>query len=468
MTTRQAAIEAIEGFFDGGGFRDELAARVAVQSSSREEEHQPDVEAYLNDHMRPAFEAMGFTVERHENPMLPRAPFLVAKRIEDPSLPTLFCYGHGDTVPGEEGRWREDRDPWTLDVTTDANGVERWYGRGTADNKGQHAINMAALRQVIETRGKLGYNVTFLVEMAEEMGSPGLQEFCVANREMLKADLLIASDGPRLSTELADIRLGTRGALNIRMRLEYREGGHHSGNWGGLLANPAIVLMHAITSLVGPTGQVKHPTLKPQHMPNSVRAALGSVDVVSGPDDPDIDPWWGEPGLTAAEKVFGWNTFEVLSFISGDPDKPQNAVPPFAEAICQIRFTVDTDPDLFIPAIREHFAENDWGDVVVEPARMSMLRASRLDPDHPAVPWAVRSITESLGRAPAVIPNSGGSLPNDIFLHKIGMPTLWVPHSYPGCSQHAPNEHVLAPLMREGLQMMTGLFWDLGEGFPHA
>ena len=49
----------------------------------------------------------------------------------------------------------------------------------------------------------------------------------------------------------------------------------------------------------------------------------------------------------------------------------------------------------------------------------------------------------------------------------LGLPTVWVPHSYAGCSQHAPNEHVLAPIMREGLRMMTGLFWDLGEkGVP--
>ncbi|MDB5923910.1 MAG: hypothetical protein JWN13_2846, partial [Betaproteobacteria bacterium] len=62
-----------------------------------------------------------------------------------------------------------------------------------------------------------------------------------------------------------------------------------------------------------------------------------------------------------------------------------------------------------------------------------------------------------------VLPNIGGSLPNDCFAEVLGLPTIWVPHSYAGCSQHAPNEHVLAPIMREGLQMMTGLFWDLAE-----
>jgi len=54
-------------------------------------------------------------------------------------------------------------------------------------------------------------------------------------------------------------------------------------------------------------------------------------------------------------------------------------------------------------------------------------------------------------------------LPNDAFAEILGMPTLWLPHSYPACAQHAANEHLLASVAREGLQIMAGLFWDLGE-----
>jgi hypothetical protein len=54
-------------------------------------------------------------------------------------------------------------------------------------------------------------------------------------------------------------------------------------------------------------------------------------------------------------------------------------------------------------------------------------------------------------------------LPNECFADVLGLPTLWVPHSYAGCSQHAPDEHVLGSIVREGMQMMAGLFWDLGE-----
>jgi len=57
----------------------------------------------------------------------------------------------------------------------------------------------------------------------------------------------------------------------------------------------------------------------------------------------------------------------------------------------------------------------------------------------------------------------GGSLPNDVFTDGLGLPTIWIPHSYPACAQHAPDEHLLAPLARQALRLMAGLFWDLGD-----
>jgi hypothetical protein len=70
---------------------------------------------------------------------------------------------------------------------------------------------------------------------------------------------------------------------------------------------------------------------------------------------------------------------------------------------------------------------------------------------------------ETTGGKAGLLPNLGGGLPNDIFVEELGLPTLWVPHSYPGCSQHAPNEHVPAGLLREALGIMAGLYWDMGD-----
>ena len=92
------------------------------------------------------------------------------------------------------------------------------------------------------------------------------------------------------------------------------------------------------------------------------------------------------------------------------------------------------------------------------------MNATRLDPAHPWAQWAIGSVAATSGKDVAVLPNLGGSLPNDVFADVLGLPTIWVPHSYPGCSQHAPNEHVLGSVCREALQIMTGLWWDLGSG----
>jgi len=91
------------------------------------------------------------------------------------------------------------------------------------------------------------------------------------------------------------------------------------------------------------------------------------------------------------------------------------------------------------------------------------MQATRLDPESPWVKWAAQSIERTTGRKPAILPNLGGSLPNEVFSGTLGLPTVWIPHSYAACSQHAPNEHLLAPVVREALGIMAGVYWDLGE-----
>ena len=117
-------------------------------------------------------------------------------------------------------------------------------------------------------------------------------------------------------------------------------------------------------------------------------------------------------------------------------------------------------------AIEKTLASRGFAKVEVREADSQTMEATRLDPDHPWVRWAADSVASTTGGRPAILPNLGGSLPNDCFADALGLPTIWVPHSYPACSQHAPNEHMLARIAREGLQIMTGLFWDMGDKPP--
>jgi hypothetical protein len=125
---------------------------------------------------------------------------------------------------------------------------------------------------------------------------------------------------------------------------------------------------------------------------------------------------------------------------------------------------VGTDAKDIVPALRRHLDRNGFDMIEVSSMRKASMNATRLDPDSPLMQWAKDSVTQSFGSAPNILPNLGGSLPNDAFTDVLGVPTIWVPHSYASCSQHAANEHMLAPLARQGLQIMAGLFFDVGEG----
>jgi acetylornithine deacetylase/succinyl-diaminopimelate desuccinylase-like protein len=453
---RVAALAAAAAHFDSGAFAAELARRVAIRTESQDRASAPALRAYLADEIGPSLAALGFGFGVHPNPEPGSGPFLIARRHEGDELPTVLMYGHGDVVRGQDAAWTRGAGPWTL-----AAEGERWYGRGTADNKGQHSINIAALARVLERRERLGFNVTWLVETGEETGSPGLAAFCAAQRDALAADVLIASDGPRFRRDRPTIFLGSRGVANVDLSLTLRDGAHHSGNWGGLLRNPGTMLANAIATLVDAGGRILVPALRPPPIPANVRAALAGLEFGGDPGDPAIDLDWGEPGLTPAERVIAWNTLEVLAMVCGNPQHPVNAIPPTAKATLHMRFVVGTDVGRLREHLRSHHAAR--GFAAVEVGEPMVMAATRLDPDDPWVRFVQASIERSTGAPPVLLPNLGGSLPNDVFAELLGLPTVWVPHSYPACSQHAPDEHLLAPVARQALQIMTGLFWDLGD-----
>ncbi|MEM9761656.1 MAG: M20 family metallopeptidase [Pseudomonadota bacterium] len=460
--SRANAVAAAQAAFDRGRFIEELRRLVAIPSESQDPRGAEALARYLEEGILPRLERMGFTCRMVSNPLPAHGPFLIAERREGDDLPTILTYGHGDVIRGLEDRWRDGLSPWEIVEEGD-----RLYGRGTADNKGQHLVNLTALEAVLAVRGRLGFNMRAVIEMGEECGSPGLHALFLAEREALVADALIASDGPRLVAERPTLFFGARGGMTMDLEVDLREGAHHSGNWGGLLADPGLILAHALAGITDASGRILVPEWRPSSLTNSVRAALADLEIVAPPAGPQIDPDWGEPGLTGPEKVFGWNSFCVLAFECGEPARPVNAIQPRACARVQLRFVVGTDYDDIVPALRRHLTAQGFGMVRVTETDRPHFTATRLDPDDPWARWAAASVARTTGVPPAILPNLGGSLPNEEFAHVLGMPTIWVPHSYAGCSQHAPDEHALKSVLRQGLGIMAGLWWDLGEpGVP--
>src|ERR1700720_1532874 len=300
--SRAGAIARAAAYFDDGGFLADLKRRVAFPSTSQEPARAAALRAYLDDEIAPTLPLLGFPCRVLDNPHGP--PALVAERIENPDFVTVLVYGHGDTIAGQDALWRAGLEPWRVVVEG-----ERIYGRGTADNKGQHSVNIAALAAVLEERGALGFNCKVLIEMGEEVGSVGLGELCGLYRGyLLKAAVMIGSDGPRIAPEEPTIFLGARGGYPIDLIVELREGAHHSGNWGGLIANAGIVLAQALATIPAARGRFLVPEWRPP-LPQAARQVLASVEVDGGEDGPRVDRDWGEPGLSPAERLFGWQRF---------------------------------------------------------------------------------------------------------------------------------------------------------------
>ena len=422
--TREGAIARAEKYFDDGTFLADLARRVAIPTTSQEPAGKPALVEYVAAEMSATLLPLGYDCAVLPNPVDSHGPFLIARRIEDPTRPTVLTYGHGDVIRGQEAQWRHGLSPWRVVVEGD-----RIYGRGTADNKGQHSINIASLAAVIAERGSLGFNSIILIETGEEVGSPGLAQFCAANKARLTADVLIASDGPRLDQHHPTIFGGTRGVLNFDLKLSLRAGAHHSGNWGGLLANPGIILAHALATITDARGQIKVPEWRPKTLTASVRQALAEVPVGAGNDAPKIDADWGERDADAGRARL---RLEQLR----DPclhDRQSRCARECHSAHCQgtlpasfrRRDRCARDPS----GLRRHLDRHGFAQIEITADEL-VMNATRLDPEDPWVKFASRSIAATSGRKPAYVTQSRRLAAQRCFhrhsrhAHRVGAPFL--------------------------------------------
>jgi len=454
MTFKEKAVQHATQYFDKGYFKKDLAELISVKTESQNNEC--NLENYYDQNIIPMLVKMGFKCKVMENPLSKANIILFAERIENAEFSTILTYGHGDVVLGQDSCWDNGLSPYKL-IEKD----NRYYGRGTADNKGQHLINIKALNSLLSVQKKLGFNFKILFEMGEEIGSPGLKAFCQENKELLKADVFIASDGPRISQKIPTIFTGSRGGINFDLSVNLRDNAHHSGNFGGILKDPSIILSHAIASITDARGQINIPEWLPTSLTPDIKEILAKLPLVDAGFD--LDPDWGQKELTMTERVFGWNSFSVLAMLSGEPEAPLNAISGHARSTCQLRFVVGTDVNKIIPALRNHLNSFGFEDVNIHESEMTPFPATRLEMNNSWLSLITKSLENSMGSKIDLLPNLGGSLPNDSFSEVLELPTIWIPHSYAGCAQHSPNEHLSVPLARQALICMTALFADLSK-----
>jgi len=84
--------------------------------------------------------------------------------------PTVLIYGHYDVQPVDP------IDLWKTDPFESTEIVERLYGRGASDMKGQIIASLAAFDSIFRS-GDIPINFKFIIEGEEEIGSPNLSQF---------------------------------------------------------------------------------------------------------------------------------------------------------------------------------------------------------------------------------------------------------------------------------------------------
>lgn len=261
----------------------------------------------------------------------------------DGSTPTVLLYSHYDVQPplGEDA-WQSP--PWTL---TERDG--RWYGRGTADCKGNVVMHLVALR-ALAADGGLPCGVKVVCEGSEEFGGSGLADLVPAQPQLLAADAVLVADAGNPRVGVPAITTSLRGMAVVEVRLDALGGAVHSGGFGGAAPDPLAGLIAMLATLHDAAGDTTV-----DGIPNDQRWPGAQLDADTFRADAQVldgvdlvgsgsvsDQVWARPSLT----VTGIDAPSVAGAI--------NAVQPSAAARLTLRLPPAMDPLAAQRALIDH------------------------------------------------------------------------------------------------------------------
>lgn len=369
----------------------------------------------------------------------------------------VLLYGHYDVQPPDPlGAWTSP--PFEPSVR---NG--RLYGRGAADNKGQFLAHVAAIRALRDARGELPVRVILLVEGEEEIGSKHLAEVVEAERSRLGAIGCYAADGPMHESGRPTVYLGFRGILYLEFSCRTAARDVHSGNYGGIVPNPAWRLIECIAAIRDRDGTVRVPgferDIRPPTAAEERLAAEAAFPMEVARSGLGVPSFEAADGAALARRVMFRPNFNVNGFRSGHIGEGSKTIIP-AEAVAKVdvRLVPDQDPRRVFDAIAAFVAERFPG---VETRFCHAMRPHRTTPDDPMARLAVRAIEAGFGERPLVVPSLGGSVPLAVF-RDLGMSVVLVPYSYPDDCIHAPDENIRLDAFKAGIRATAALIEEIG------
>ena len=365
-------------------------------------------------------------------------PIVYGEKITDPSRPTVLVYGHYDVQPPDPLELWET--PPFEPVIRDG----RIFARGACDDKGQFYMHVKAFELMQQTSG-LPTNIKFMIEGEEEVGSEHLAAFVKANKERLKADVVLISDTALISLETPSLETGLRGLSYLEVEVTGPNRDLHSGVYGGAVANPATILARMIASLHDEQNRITIPGFYDDvaELSASEREALNRApfDADAYKEDLGIGELWGEEGYTTIERTGIRPTLEVNGIWGGYiGEGAKTVLPSKAYAKISMRLVPNQQSDVITRLFIEHFERiappyvrvkvtpHHGGEPVVTPT------------DSIAYLAAEKAMTEAFGKIP-IPTRGGGSIPIvALFEKELQLKAVLMGFGLDSDNLHSPNE----------------------------
>ncbi len=438
-------------------FREELFSLIRIPSISSDFSRKADMVACA-ERWRELMLAAG--VDRAEVMPTSAAPVVYAEKILDVSFPTVLVYGHYDVMPVEPLElWKSSPfEPVIKDGVL--------YARGADDDKGQSFLQLKAFEYAL-SEGLLKCNVKFIIEGGEEIGSPGVEEFCRNHTDLLKADIMLVSDTSMVGAEMPSITTGLRGLAYWQIEVTGPNHDLHSGIFGGAVANPINVLCKIIADMTDADGRVTLPGFYDDvdNVSPEERTMLGAV-----PYDEDkykanvgVKSLFGEKGYTTLERTAIRPTFDVCGIWGGYiGEGAKTVLPSKAYAKMSSRLVPHQNHEKIAQMMIDHVRSIAPDYVQVDITSMHGGESYVCPIDLPAYKAAEKGYEEAFGKRPLAV-RRGGSIPIIAVFEKVlGIKSILMGFGLESDATHSPNENIPIDILRKGIIAIVGFYKNFG------
>jgi acetylornithine deacetylase/succinyl-diaminopimelate desuccinylase-like protein len=373
----------------------------------------------------------------------PGHPIVYAERILDPSFPTILVYGHYDVQPAKVS------DGWDTDPFDPVIKNEKIYARGAADDKGQVWLQLKAIEYFNKyASDDLKVNLKFLYEGEEESGSENLDNFIVENEQMLACDVVLISDTSIIANNVPSISVSKRGLASLEVEVIGPNRDVHSGIYGGVLANPIVVLSQIIATCRNVDGQVTIPGFydNVQTFSTDQRAAFKQAhDLMTSykdlAKDMNLSKTVSELGYTGYESTSIRPTFELNGMWGGYMDTGvKTIIPHKATAKVTMRLVENQNPQRILDLAQAHILSQDLQGCHVKVTLGDSAQAYSNSLDSQLYKAGEQAMQNTFGVRP-IATLDGGSIPvGESFKRIMGKETLFLGFGLEEDNIHSPNE----------------------------